>query len=125
MRTNISRVIGGLALGMALLVGNTAWGGYQWTANVFVNSAGTYASGNLPDARYSGERQYIGCLMNEYSISCYARNEDGRSLSCVSYDPAHEAPVLFMTSTSHLRFYVNSSGFCTSVYVNNNSFYLE
>lgn len=128
MKTMLKNMLGGAALGLALLA-HTAptWAGLKLNAEVFVGS--NSASGSLTSARYSDDnQQYITCytLAGGTNVLCTAKNKTGASLSCVTYNPILVSRVSAITDSSLITFGVASnSQTCLTLYVNNSSYNLK
>jgi hypothetical protein len=128
MKANLKKLVGLAALGMTLLTSTVpTWAGRVSTDSVIIasNQFGSWASGNLVDARDSADtRQQIGCrayTLSSYSwTSCHAMDSAGRSLICGSGDGKFLEMVHGMTDSSYITFYTdnNSSvGTCTHIMI--------
>ncbi len=117
MKTNPKNILGLVALGLTLFI-NIAptWAGKVGAhAQVAVGTnqqIGWYASGSMVGARYSADRtQSIGCSVWSIatptfppSVSCSARDSQGVSFHCNSYEPSLVGAVQGMTDSSYIYF---------------------
>jgi len=128
-------------LASALLAGvaRPAHAGRKTPANVVINTTTRTASGSLGSTRNTTDNvQYIACQGTLYpnldptsgsyssrSYFCYARTTAGASASCTiatSTDPLVDIqPTL--AEDSFVEFKWNASGYCTSLRVENYSYY--
>ena len=136
MKANLKKMLGLAALGMTLLATTVpTWAGRVSTNTVIIHDNGVWstASGNLVDARDSGDNsQNIGCIaytMSSYSwTTCFATNSAGRSLVCGSGDWKFLEPVRAMTDSSYIYFTTGSTGNvgeCKDISINNSSYLLK
>jgi hypothetical protein len=54
--------------------------------------------------------------------SCFARDLDGTTLSCASYDANIVSVAQSLQGDGHVRFYANEFGGCTSITVRSSSY---
>jgi hypothetical protein len=129
MKTNVKKILGGAALGLALVANATqTWAGTQYRPQVTVLR--NYADGSMNGARYSADaKQYIGCYSaanpTYANAACYAMDRDGASLFCATYDPALIATVSSITDSSTIIFRVGALDECSDIQVINSSSYLR
>lgn len=126
------------ASALSMSIALPAHAGRKTTATVVINTASRTASGSLGSARNSADSiQYIGCHGTLYpnldansgsfastTYYCYARNSAGTTAAC-SVPITTEffdiyAPV---AEDSFLQFSWDASGNCTSLRVENYSYY--
>ncbi len=138
MKAYVKSIIGGAALGMALLTTTVpTWAGFVpdklLYPGVSIGQGNVYGSGAVARARYSLDTtQYIGCAVSEkgsysYSyMSCTARDQNGTMVSCGTYDPKLIKAAHAITNASDLYFYVPSgTATCTYFIVGNSSVWLQ
>jgi hypothetical protein len=132
MKAHVKNIIGGVALGLALLAPTIPlWAGYTNSPpyEVFVGSF--HASGALPAARYSTDTtQYIGCRgSGSAAVSdmlCFARNKNGATLICGTYDARLISAARAITGSSSIFFdAVPGTSTCNSIVVEDASFNLR
>ncbi len=115
MKTKLHKLISMAVLGVTLQMQSLpAWAGLVSNPEVTIlhdNTDGYVligAYGTMTGARYSTDnQQYIGCSADSVSngISCSARDQIGRYISCYSTDPKLVAAVNAMTDSSYIRLY--------------------
>lgn len=132
MQTTLKNIIGGVALGLALLANSVpTWAGQKISTEVRVSN--TAASGSMTSARYSkDDLQKIGCsggvnpIFEGSFASCFATDKVEHTLACVTTNPNMVQAVSAITDSSFLGFTTaNGSGQCLSIDVNNLSAYLK
>lgn len=114
------------------MLANTAWSGAYFRSDVYVTS--TSASGSMLSARYSNDtRQYIGCSITVGSnpsgdyIYCTARNKSGSYFWCHTFGSVAEnykKALRTMNDYSSISLTKDSSGNCSSLSIENTSYYL-
>lgn len=119
--TTIAKWIKATAFTATLLVSATAHAGANLVAPVVVDQLNGRASGAAVDARFSADSvQEIGCTINSTTLSCFAKDQYGRTMSCITSNPSvrqlHAASSIGDTS-----YIVFNSGSCSELSVNNNS----
>ena len=133
MKAHVKNIIGGAALGLALLAPTIPlWAGYKNSPphEVFV-AAASHATGALPAARYSNDTtQYIGCLgSGSAAVSdmlCFARDKNGATLTCGTYDAKLISAARAITGSSSIFFQVApGTATCSSLVVEDNSSHLR
>jgi hypothetical protein len=112
------------AAAVGLFASTSALAGMLLELPVVIDDATLSVSGSLGNVHNSSDRtQYIGCsLTSGFGGQCYARNTAGVTRSCVTQDPDVINAIASLNGNSHLIFYWNQSGMCTSVYVSIESF---
>ena len=133
MKAHVKNIIGGTALGLALLApAIPLWAGFGGfhPVNIFSgNNVG--AAGSLQSARYSSDNsQHIGCVVAEataYSyVRCTAQDINGTWMTCKTADPKYIAVAHAMTSHSAITFSMPyGSSTCGFIQVINGSPYLR
>jgi len=101
--------------------------GLKYTAPVYVDNVNRYANGGIGYARNTSNAvEYIGCAISQnsgsQSMSCSARNAAGTAVSCYSSDAAFVAAARTLGIDEYISFSANSSGTCTSLYVEHYSY---
>lgn len=133
MKANLKKILGTAALGLTLLA-NTAptWAGFKDLPEVEIGSTGTYASGSMAGARFSGDsKQYIGCtsVMSWAGpwTSCFAQDKTAtKYFLCNSGDPKWLEVTQAMTDSSKLYLVSDSAfGTCKYISVDNSSSHLK
>ncbi len=125
MKTTLKKIIGGAALGLALLA-NTAptWAGVQFNEQVFVFNSS--AEGSMNGARYSSDpTQQIGCRLYATptfsNVFCAAIDSTRAQLSCFSTDARLMAAASAITDSSFIRFSTFGDTECADIQVINSS----
>ena len=112
MKAYVKHIIGGAALGLALLATTgPTWAGFvEDDSGVSLSHDISYvgAEGSLQGARYSSDNsQHIGCAVVEataYSyVRCTAQDSNGAWLTCKTADPQSIAQTHSMTKSNHRR----------------------
>lgn len=130
MRISRSRVyaltVGSFVLMLCSLLASKTWAGLRRSEPVIINTAGRYAQGALGSARDAADdNQSIGCVIRESGVvSCSARSATNVVLSCGSNDPLYRAAAQSLNGDSRLYFSADAEGNCTSLVVENYSFWL-
>lgn len=119
-------VAGSFVLISCSLLASRTWAGLRRTEPVIINTAGRYAQGSLGSARDAADgNQSIGCVIRESGlVSCSARSASNTVLSCGSNDPLYRAAAQSLNGDSRLYFSADAAGNCTSLVVENYSFWL-
>jgi hypothetical protein len=97
--------------------------------NVVLSTTGMYAHGALGDTFISSNSvEYIGCALEIWSgglpeLVCYAQNSAQQYGSCFSTDPNFLLVAQKLAPDAYVSFQWNSSGYCTSLEVDENSTY--
>ncbi len=130
MKAHLKKIIGGAALGLALLANSVpTWAGLAVRNEVFVGPY--YAAGAMPATRYSPDNtQQIGCAVKENppysSVSCFARDKNNASYSCLSTDLKLIEVAHTITGSSYIYFQTPSgSSTCDYIHVNDASYNLK
>ena len=101
--------------------------GVKSNAPVAVDTVNHRGSGAVGSARASADGiQYIYCYAvhgSSASAFCVARDAASTTVSCFTTDPNKVALVNAMTSYSYLYFEYDTSGLCTTLLVENASYY--
>lgn len=127
-------LVGLAVLGMTLVTtAIPTWAGYRFPQEVLIDVTTEpnhpYASGSMVGARYSTDsNQNIGCtafVRPTYTwTSCFAVNRAGAALVCGSGNPQWAEAVKSMTSSSYMRFELDSptnGGDCRDIQVTTGS----
>lgn len=123
--------ISSIVVGAVLLVSGVALAGQKFSFPVTVTKnadGGGVASGNVGAVRNSTDAvQYITCtsttLVGSATAGCSAQNTKSVALTCSTTDPEMVAAIRSVTTDSFVKFLSDKDGKCTSVTVENASFY--
>ncbi|MFH0341296.1 MAG: hypothetical protein ACHBNF_04030 [Chromatiales bacterium] len=117
MKANLNNLLGGAALGLALLAAAVpSWAGLVSKPYTVIGLNSTtgrnYAYGSLRGTRYSADTvQHIGCyikystfgpVLPDLAVRCDAKDSEGDIFACVSTKPEHIASVQSMTDSSEI-----------------------
>ena len=113
----------------AIVLGShVSWAGDRDTVQtVVLSTTGMYASGALGATYLSSNNiEYIGCDLEIWSggspqLVCYAQNSAQQYGSCFSTDPNFLLVAQKLAPDSYVSFQWNSSGYCTSLSVEEDS----
>lgn len=125
MKLALSMVV---VFGVVLMAGVSS-AGFTYDDPVYINTSTMYAQGSMGSARAASNTvESIGCVVEAYpgysvTVTCYARNSAGTSVSCTSFDPALANVATAIADSSEVTFTWNSSGYCTLLEVNTFSHY--
>lgn len=100
--------------------------GCSWSTEVSIVMSERVAMGTMGAVRASSDNvQTIVCALRGFSAStemtCYATDSAGVSVRCGTNNPNIIQALSAITTNSHLRFAWDTSGRCTSLYVENYS----
>jgi hypothetical protein len=102
-----------------------AWAGEKGVHNVNVNTTSRYAEGSLGTTRNSSDTvQLLGCWVNTSSTGtlsgyCAARNASGVTGNCTTSAPELIAQMRALSGDTYIRFFWDTSGYCTSLFSSN------
>lgn len=113
------------------IISSVAMAGYQYTPQVYINSAGTYARGSMVGAHTSADAiQRIRCTTEKWTSGsshtwCSATNSSGTSVLCSSWNADLVDATMAIADESYISFQLNSSGQCTHIRIENGSYFKE
>jgi hypothetical protein len=102
-----------------------AWAGYKQVNTVYVDTTNRSGEGALGSVRNSADTtQLVGCWIsasNTGSLTgyCYARNASGVSGNCTTSSPELISQIRTISGDTYIRFYWDTAGTCTSIFVSN------
>jgi hypothetical protein len=111
-----------VAASVGLLAATSASAGYLQGQAVVISDADRYANGDLGFVHNSSNRlEFIGCQLGPGFVYCYAQSAEGKYRTCAGGGAAMTNTVRSLKSDSSLTFYWDASGYCTTIYVDNQS----
>jgi hypothetical protein len=127
MKAKLHKLMATAVLGLALVSNSIpAWAGLVGLTEVGIGYYGSTpfaAAGSMAGARYSADSvQLIGCGVygSGQFVHCNAKDQTGRSVSCMSSDPRLMDAVKAITDSS-LIYFEFQGGICTTLNVTNES----
>jgi hypothetical protein len=125
MKMMMNRVLG-IAVASSLVTFTAlAFAGDKNSYPVYISTSSSYAGGQIGSARASSDSaQYIGCSSYGSYGSCYAEDASYNWGGCQWSTAAQAAAVSSITPMSYVGFTWDSSGNCTSLYVETYSYFL-
>ena len=111
-------------------ISSVAMAGYQYTPQVYINSASTHARGSMVGAHTSSDSvQRIRCTTEKWTSGsshtwCSATDSTGKSVLCSSWNSHLVEATTAIAAESYISFNINA-GECTHIRVENGSYFKE